>query len=170
MCFACLSEVRRHQHSFFLSDSGGMGTMVDPMFEFAVGLHKLQLDETELALLSALLLMQSGELCLWLREQGGETQPRLRRRSQAGSVGSATQQNSPACTTSNTQSCVLQFVLSAMLSQQFCHTIFNWELCGAFCVLSWSEGFWAVCTLHVHLRGVSFCPTWSRLLFQIGLV
>ena len=34
--------------------------LVEPIFEFAVGLSKLQLDETEMALLAAVLLMQSG--------------------------------------------------------------------------------------------------------------
>ena len=40
--------------------SGGLGLLVEPIFEFAVGLAKLQLDQTELALLAAVLLMQSG--------------------------------------------------------------------------------------------------------------
>ena len=34
--------------------------LVEPIFEFAIGLSKLQLDETEMALLAAVLLMQSG--------------------------------------------------------------------------------------------------------------
>ena len=41
--------------------SEGLGILVEPIFEFAVGLAKLQLDRTELALLAAILLMQSGE-------------------------------------------------------------------------------------------------------------
>ena len=40
--------------------SGGLGLLVEPIFEFAVGLAKLELDQTELALLAAVLLMQSG--------------------------------------------------------------------------------------------------------------
>jgi hypothetical protein len=39
---------------------GGLGLLVEPIFEFAVGLAKLQLDQTEIALLAAVLLMQSG--------------------------------------------------------------------------------------------------------------
>ncbi|CAG2233551.1 NR1A2 [Mytilus edulis] len=39
--------------------SEGLGVLVEPIFEFAVGLSKLQLDKTELSLLSAVLLMQS---------------------------------------------------------------------------------------------------------------
>jgi hypothetical protein len=39
----------------------GLGVLVEPIFEFAVGLSKLQLDKTELSLLSAVLLMQSGK-------------------------------------------------------------------------------------------------------------
>lgn len=35
--------------------------LVEPIFEFATGLSKLQLDETEIALLAAVLLMQSGK-------------------------------------------------------------------------------------------------------------
>ncbi|XP_064597885.1 thyroid hormone receptor beta-like [Liolophura sinensis] len=38
---------------------GSLGVLVEPIFEFAVGLSKLQLDSTELALLAAVLLMQS---------------------------------------------------------------------------------------------------------------
>lgn len=41
---------------------GSLGVLVEPIFEFAVGLSKLQLDSTEMALLAAVLLMQSGEL------------------------------------------------------------------------------------------------------------
>ncbi|XP_060076185.1 thyroid hormone receptor beta-like [Ylistrum balloti] len=37
----------------------GLGILVEPIFEFAVGLAKLDLDKTELALLAAVLLMQS---------------------------------------------------------------------------------------------------------------
>lgn len=40
--------------------SEGLGLLVEPIFEFAVGLSKLKLDKTELALLAAVLLMQSG--------------------------------------------------------------------------------------------------------------
>lgn len=39
--------------------NGGLGMMIEPIFEFAVGLAKLQLDHTEIALLAAVLLMQS---------------------------------------------------------------------------------------------------------------
>lgn len=39
--------------------SEGLGLLVEPIFEFAVGLSKLKLDKTELALLAAVLLMQS---------------------------------------------------------------------------------------------------------------
>ena len=39
---------------------GGLGLLVEPIFEFAMGLAKLQLDQTEIALLAAVLLMQSG--------------------------------------------------------------------------------------------------------------
>ena len=39
---------------------GGLGLLVEPIFDFAVGLHKLDLDSTEIALLAAVLLMQSG--------------------------------------------------------------------------------------------------------------
>jgi len=38
---------------------GGLGLLVEPIFDFAVGLSKLQLDQTEIALLAAVLLMQS---------------------------------------------------------------------------------------------------------------
>ena len=41
--------------------SGGLGMLVEPIFDFAVSLAKLQLDSTEVALLAAVLLMQSGE-------------------------------------------------------------------------------------------------------------
>ena len=41
--------------------TGGMGLLVEPIFEFAIGLAKLQLDQTEVALLAAVLLMQSGK-------------------------------------------------------------------------------------------------------------
>lgn len=40
--------------------SEGLGVLVEPIFEFAIGLSKLQLDKTEIALLAAILLMQSG--------------------------------------------------------------------------------------------------------------
>ena len=40
---------------------GGLGLLVEPIFDFAVGLSKLQLDSTEIALLAAVLLMQSGD-------------------------------------------------------------------------------------------------------------
>ena len=40
---------------------GGLGLLVEPIFEFAIGLSKLALDETEIALLAAVLLMQSGK-------------------------------------------------------------------------------------------------------------
>ena len=43
-----------------LPNHGGLGLLVEPIFEFAVGLSKLQLDQTEIALLAAVLLMQSG--------------------------------------------------------------------------------------------------------------
>ncbi|CAH1788891.1 unnamed protein product [Owenia fusiformis] len=39
--------------------TGGLGLLVEPIFEFAVGLAKLDLDQTEIALLAAVLLMQS---------------------------------------------------------------------------------------------------------------
>lgn len=42
---------------------GGLGLLVEPIFEFAMGLSKLQLDQTEIALLAAVLLMQSGKQC-----------------------------------------------------------------------------------------------------------
>ena len=45
-----------------LATSGGLGLLVEPIFEFAVGLAKLDLDQTEVALLAAVLLMQSGKL------------------------------------------------------------------------------------------------------------
>ncbi|XP_041375002.1 thyroid hormone receptor beta-A-like [Gigantopelta aegis] len=38
---------------------GSLGVLVEPIFEFATGLSKLELDETEIALLAAVLLMQS---------------------------------------------------------------------------------------------------------------
>ena len=41
---------------------GSLGVLVEPIFEFATGLAKLELDETEIALLAAVLLMQSGML------------------------------------------------------------------------------------------------------------
>ena len=41
-------------------NQGGLGLLVEPIFEFATGLSKLQLDSTEIALLAAVLLMQSG--------------------------------------------------------------------------------------------------------------
>lgn len=41
--------------------SEGLGLLVEPIFEFAVGLSKLKLDKTELALLASVLLMQSGK-------------------------------------------------------------------------------------------------------------
>lgn len=46
--------------------SEGLGLLVEPIFEFAVGLSKLKLDKTELALLAAVLLMQSGIYCIFL--------------------------------------------------------------------------------------------------------
>lgn len=46
--------------------SEGLGLLVEPIFEFAVGLSKLKLDKTELALLAAVLLMQSGIYCVSL--------------------------------------------------------------------------------------------------------
>lgn len=39
---------------------GSLGVLVEPIFEFALGLAKLELDQTEVALLAAVLLMQSG--------------------------------------------------------------------------------------------------------------
>lgn len=39
---------------------GGLGLLVEPIFEFATSLSKLKLDSTEVALLAAVLLMQSG--------------------------------------------------------------------------------------------------------------
>lgn len=44
---------------------GGLGLLVEPIFEFAMGLSKLQLDQTEIALLAAVLLMQSGKNFYW---------------------------------------------------------------------------------------------------------
>ncbi|XP_046545593.1 thyroid hormone receptor beta-like [Haliotis rubra] len=38
---------------------GSLGVLVEPIFEFALGLAKLELDQTEVALLAAVLLMQS---------------------------------------------------------------------------------------------------------------
>jgi len=40
--------------------SEGLGVLVEPIFEFAIGLAKLKLDPTEISLLAAILLMQSG--------------------------------------------------------------------------------------------------------------
>jgi len=39
---------------------GGLGLLVEPIFEFAIGLSKLKLDDKEIGLLAAVLLMQSG--------------------------------------------------------------------------------------------------------------
>lgn len=52
--------------------SEGLGLLVEPIFEFAVGLSKLQLDKTELSLLSAVLLMQSGKcrICMHILKGG----------------------------------------------------------------------------------------------------
>ena len=49
-------------------NTGGLGLLVEPIFEFAMGLSKLHLDNTEIALLAAVLLMQSGtsSLCVWV--------------------------------------------------------------------------------------------------------
>ena len=47
--------------AYCVSGNGGLGIMIEPIFEFAMGLAKLQLDHTEVALLAAVLLMQSGE-------------------------------------------------------------------------------------------------------------
>lgn len=47
---------------------GGLGLLVEPIFDFAVGLSKLQLDQTEIALLAAVLLMQSGKLRMLLTD------------------------------------------------------------------------------------------------------
>ena len=55
--------------------NGGLGLLVEPIFEFAVGMSKLQLDQTELALLAAVLLMQSGE---WRRPQPRRRTPSSR--------------------------------------------------------------------------------------------
>lgn len=42
--------------------SDGLGVLVEPIFEFAVGLARLNLDKTEIALLAAVLLIQSGKI------------------------------------------------------------------------------------------------------------
>ena len=39
---------------------GGLAVLIEPIFDFAVGLAKLHLDKAEIALLAAVLLMQSG--------------------------------------------------------------------------------------------------------------
>lgn len=43
---------------------GGLAVLIEPIFEFAVGLAKLQLDKAEISLLAAVLLMQSGKLAV----------------------------------------------------------------------------------------------------------
>ncbi len=43
-----------------LAAGGGLGMLLEPIFDFASGLAKLGLDQTEIALLAAVLLMQSG--------------------------------------------------------------------------------------------------------------
>ena len=40
----------------------GVAVLIEPIFEFATGLARLKLDKAEVALLAAVLLMQSGEL------------------------------------------------------------------------------------------------------------
>ena len=47
------------------------GMLVEPIFEFAMSLSKLKLDKTEIALLAAVLLMQSGKFCLVKRSKIG---------------------------------------------------------------------------------------------------
>jgi hypothetical protein len=42
-------------------NNGSLGLLIEPIFDFAVGLSKLKLDKTEIALLAAVLLIQSGE-------------------------------------------------------------------------------------------------------------
>ena len=41
---------------------GGLAVLIEPIFDFAIGLAKLNLDKAEISLLAAVLLMQSGEL------------------------------------------------------------------------------------------------------------
>ena len=45
-----------------VTNGSGVGLLIEPIFEFAIGLSKLKLDHTEIALLAAVLLMQSGKL------------------------------------------------------------------------------------------------------------
>lgn len=40
---------------------GGVAVLIEPIFDFAMGLSKLKLDKAEIALLAAILLMQSGK-------------------------------------------------------------------------------------------------------------
>ena len=40
---------------------GGLAVLIEPIFDFAIGLAKLNLDKAEISLLAAVLLMQSGE-------------------------------------------------------------------------------------------------------------
>ena len=44
---------------------GGLAVLIEPIFDFAVGLAKLHLDKAEISLLAAVLLMQSGEQNGW---------------------------------------------------------------------------------------------------------
>ncbi|XP_050419412.2 thyroid hormone receptor beta [Patella vulgata] len=69
----CLRAARRYEpedetlvmtngltiHKSQIQQHGAVGALVEPIFEFAIGLAKLSLDETEVALLAAVLLMQS---------------------------------------------------------------------------------------------------------------
>lgn len=43
---------------------GGVAVLIEPIFDFAMGLSKLKLDKAEIALLAAILLMQSGKSVL----------------------------------------------------------------------------------------------------------
>ena len=43
---------------------GGVAVLIEPIFDFAMGLSKLKLDKAEIALLAAILLMQSGKTIL----------------------------------------------------------------------------------------------------------
>ena len=40
---------------------GGLAVLIEPIFDFAIGLAKLNLDKAETALLASVLLMQSGK-------------------------------------------------------------------------------------------------------------
>jgi len=72
MCLRAACRYNQHDHTLTLqnglvltksqlSTGGGLGLLMEPIFDFAIGLAKLALDDTEIALLAAVLLMQSGE-------------------------------------------------------------------------------------------------------------